>query len=274
MAISVRNDLVEGSGLVTLKGGGSRVTRVSFVDGITVNDPAAFHDTALNAPTLPRPNDPHPSLPQLRCAYKEVKPLGPSQALVFSIYEDRQTGGVPVERLSIRETVTLGQETVQRNPLSGKPLLIYAAVAGGGTGKIQQISYSVPLRNRILYGLFSSPRPPAWTQAVNCVNESSFMGYPKGYWLCTYCDEQWSNIDRKYRFTIGFTTKQTHDWSVWATMREVTGEFVAVSDATFLQAYAEPYRVGMIWHTLGVGRWGLHEVCNFSSIFDAFADLD
>jgi hypothetical protein len=273
MAISVRNDLVEGSGLVTLKGGGSRVTRVSFVDGITVADPAAFHEAALNAPTVPRNNDRHPSLPQLLCVAKEVKPLGPSQALVFSIYEDRQTGGVPTERLSIRETVTLGQETVQRSPLSGKVLRIYRGQAEG-LGKIQQISYPIPLRNRVLYGLFSAPRPSDWALGVACVNENRFMGYERGYWMCTYFDEQWSNIDRKYRVTVGFTTKQTHDWSVWATLREVTGEFASVTDATFLEAYTSTYREGMIYQNHGVGRWGLHKTCNFNSILGSYADLD
>jgi hypothetical protein len=273
MAITVYPDIVDGAGLVTLKNGGSRTTRAFFLHNVTVNDPAAFVKACLEAPGVPRNFDRHPAFPELTCTAREVKAIGGAQGVVICTYESQMIGGDPVERLAIRDTGTLSHETVRRHPGTGKLLKVYRAALSEGTPKTLEVGYPIPVRNRVLYGLFSEGRPESWKRMLGCVNNAPFMGYPTAYWLCSYYDEQWSNVDRKFRVTVGFTTKQLYDWSTYGQIRETTGEFIDVDDQTFLQIVNQPYTYGTIWQTNGVGRWGNYPLTNFGALVAPFADL-
>ena len=274
MARVLYSDLVEGSGLTTLKNGGTRDVRSFFVDQIEGGEPATFRLRALATAGLPGPNDPHPGNPNLKVTQRLVRPAGPAQAFVQIVYEAKELGGVPLERLAVRDTVTFSSDTTQRSPL-GRVLKIYEGptVAQSNSPKTATVSYPQPMRNRVLYGLFNTRRPAFWPAAVRCVNRDPFMGFPEAYWLCTYYDEQWSDVDRKYRVTVGFTTKQTEDWSSYAFWKMPNGEFKDIPDNVYDQVKAAPYRLGTIWNTNGIGKFGLYQLADFAGIFNSFLSL-
>lgn len=272
MAATVRLDLVEGASVDSARTGGNQFIRVAYVSGLTAGVAASVLDSAISAPGMPQKNDPHPSDANLRVVRYNVRPAGPNDAYVLIFYEALNLGGVPVERLAVRDTTTFTQETINRHPRTLEPLRVYQDRLGG-TNKILQASFGLPMRTVVLYGLFTDPRPPTWKLGVGCVNMKRFLDYDPGFWLNTYYDEQWSDSDNKHRVTVSFSSKQIYDWSTYAQMRGPTGEYIDVDDAQFKIIVQQKYEYDTIWHTDGVGRWGFYPFCDFAALYNAFTDL-
>lgn len=273
MAVTLRLDLVDGASVDSTRDGGNQIIRVAYVSGLTAGVPASILDSAIKAPGMPQKNDPHPSDANLRVVRYNVRPAGPNDAYVLIFYEALNVGGVPIERLAVRDTTTFTQETIRRHPRSLEPLRVYQDRLGDGVNKILDASFGLPMRTVVLYGMFTDPRPQTWKLGVGCVNMKDFIGYDPGFWLCTYYDEQYSDADKKHRVTVSFSNKQIYDWSTWSQMRGPTGDFIDVDDQQFAIIAQQEYAYDTIWHTDGIGRWGFYPFCDFAKLYNAFADL-
>jgi hypothetical protein len=273
-------DRIEGAAART--GADGHIVRAMFVDDLdTSGDPAAVLVRAVAVPGMPQRGDRHPTVPQLECVFHDARPTGDSQAVVLVYYASNlpPTQGGMDETLVIRDTTTLMQETTQLLPpqMGLKQLLVAleSGNASGNTGpnpdthtvKTATVSYPVPLRNRVLTGVFRSRRPDSWRQCVRKVNDRQFLDLDTGYWLCTYYDEQWDNVSKKYRVTIAFTTKGEEDWSTYWVARLPSGEYHAVPQATTNALRQQRYASGIRNAFNGILKVGLYQLAPFERLF-------
>jgi hypothetical protein len=271
-------DRLEGSAARTGEGG--NIVRAMFVDDFdTSGDTAAVLVRALAVPGMPQRRDKHPAVPQLECVFHDVRPTGDSQAVVLVYYASvlpPGQGGMD-ETLVIRDTTTLMQETTQLMPPSLGLRQLRVSLEDDATpgampsddaeAKTATVSYPVPLRNRVLTGVFNRRRPDSWRQCVRRVNDRLFLGLDAGYWLCTYYDEQWDNASKKYRVTLAFTTKGEEDWSTYWVARTPSGEYHAVPQGVTNSLRQQRYAPGVRNAFNGILKVGLYHVAPFERLF-------
>lgn len=273
--ITLKLDLVENSRIT-----GNRLVRAGFVSGVDTSAPATTLITFLQQVGMPQRGEIHPGGLGLQVIDHDVRPVGPDQAFVLILYEKQTLGGTPVEKMSFRDTTTLGSSLTEKLPrvMGGAPLLY--SLDGNSpdpdkeqqprTVKVAKMPYPEILRNRICYGLFSDPRPATWGKALEHVNKAKFQGLDEGYWLCSYYDEQWSDTERKYHVTVGFTTKQDEDWSTYEFGKLADGSTFPVRKSITDALRDEPYRSGIRYDRGGIMKAGLFFEADFEGIFGKF----
>lgn len=271
--ITLKLDLIENSRIT-----GNRLVRAGFVSGIDTSSPPTSLVKFLQQSGMPQKGDIHPGGLGLEVIDHDVRPVGPDQAFVLILYEKKTIGGTPIEKMSFRDTTTLGSSLTEKLPkemggaqlkfnLTGEP---FEDDDTDASIKVAKVPYPEILRNRLCSGLFSTPRPASWRKCLRHVNGAKFQDLDQGYWLCSYYDEAWSDIDKKYRVTVGFTTKEDEDWSTYQFGRLPDGSTKPVAKSITDLLRNEAYAPGIQWKRNGLLKVGMFFRADFDSIFGKY----
>lgn len=287
MPASLSLDLIEGS-VVDNGTDFARVVRAGIVKDIDVNavgfDPMALIK-ALGTAGMPQLNELHPSgTPGLRVVRHVVRGLANDQARVEVVYETPQFGGgtpqPPTGAFLIKDSTTLVSEKVQLGP-GAQPLVV--TMGGGLLGpgpfdlaKQATLDRLTPLRNLVLFGTMITTNPQQIQNGrtgVGYVNDRTWSGRPKGYWLCTKFDSETLDLGVTYQVTAQFTSRQYRDWKSYYFWRNAVGELEqATIDAApqIQQMMADEYSFSMKNQGYGFMTVGLYDLADFGAIYGNF----
>jgi hypothetical protein len=238
---------------------------------------------SLQAAGMPQLNDLHPvGNPYLRVVRQIVRGIANDQCRVEVVYETPQFGGgvvTPGGAFILTDSTSLVSERVQIDG-SGKPLLV--KIGGGLLGDLtfapaQQITLDKlsPIRVIALTGTVEA----STQQMDNCrfsigrVNNATWAGLGRGYWLCSQFDSETQDLGASYQVRAQFMTHQHRDWKSYGFWKNAVGELDQQTiDAAFATEamIAAAYTFQQNYATHGAMTVGLYDFADFGAIFGNF----
>lgn len=255
-------------------GGRSRVSRGFAVLDLDTTNPAEVLLRAVAMTGMPRRLDMlSPAYPSYKLQRYALRAIRGKIALGRLIYETPPgPEGSLDETFSAEDVTTLSTGTTQLQPVTMEELRISFASTGTtadlDAGETATVNFPVPLRSLVLSGLFSSPPDYVLLQAIRHVNDATWMGFPRGYWLYTGIRVQFDNSSQKYAVTATLTSKCEEDWSTYVAVRNpADGKFARVPLSLTNTLKAQQYEFGIRNQKSGLLKTGLYRAANFPAIF-------
>lgn len=253
-----------------------RVVRGAVITDMDVSVPAEVIPRAMTYPGLPNMGSSlSSSYPTYRLA--RIIPRAARGKIVFLrlVYEDESTpggGGGPVfETFSVEDVTTLASGSTQLLPGDLTPLRV--SLTGTDTeadlaaGETATMSYPVPMRSLVLYGLFATRPSVSLLHAMRYVNGATWMGLPKGYWLLSGVSVRYSNVQEGFAVTCTTTTKTEEDWSSYNSVRGPDNKHIRVPEAETTMLRNQTYEYGIRYKKYGLLKAGPFRLQNFSALF-------
>lgn len=264
-------DTVEGCEAEIAKGL-IRTNRGAVVKNLDVTEPREVLLRAMGMPGMPIRGDMlSPRYPNVTLDRIAVRAVRGRIALFRLVYQQLTALPDGVESFAIEDVTTLSTGTTQFLPGTLKQLRVSytdteteSDLAAGDTATI---SFPVPMRSLILWGMFSQRPPLSVLGAMRRVNDSVWMGLPKGFWLFSGVRVQWSNRDNRYRVTCTVTTKSEEDWSSYSGIRGPDGKWMRVPQAIIDRYRDQDYDYGIRNQSSGLLKVGPFKLVNMRAVF-------
>lgn len=129
--------------------------------------------------------------------------------------------------------------------------------------------YGSPIPSALPGQLQFGPPPTAQRDAIGCVNDAFFYGFPRAYWRVDAYETDTRTNQSYYTVQAELNTRKTEDWSETGILRnQQTGRYVKVKQSDIDHLLAAPYVWGDIeMPDAGIIRIGFYEPINFAAIF-------
>jgi hypothetical protein len=132
-----------------------------------------------------------------------------------------------------------------------------------------RLSKFVPLRTLTFQQLIEGRPSIAYLNAIASVNDRTWQGLPKGYWLCAAvsatANARWPIYTE---LSISFISRQIRDWSSFAVFEDETGRAPNDLDPSSISVvYSSAYSLTQDDTANGFLKVGLYPMQNFLSIF-------
>ena len=205
---------------------------------------------AMKIGGVPQPGDPHPADERCLLTRARARALGDKTIRVELIYER-----VPLVTYNKR-TYTKTMQTMNL-PRTRKQIICYLAgntIWPGANPLIRAATIAVDIPHQQLnlsIAVFGAPLGDlvGWDvqEAVGCVNDRGWMGFPKGYWKCDGVNiraiEPADTFEVALCFYVDvvFTTQCVHDWSQWSFLKLPNGQYLRATDSDIAAVLARGY---------------------------------
>jgi hypothetical protein len=236
---------------------------------------------SLQAAGMPQLNDLHPvGNPYLRVVRQIVRGIANDQCRVEVVYETPQFGGgvvTPGGAFILTDSTSLVSEQVQLDG-SGKALMVKLGLAEALAfipGQQLTMSRLSPLRVIALTGTVeaSTQQMDNCRMAIGRVNNQTWAGLDRGYWLCSQFDSETQDLGESYQVRAQFTTHQYRDWKSYGFWKNAVGELE--QETTTAQGDTENmmkagYVFGQTYGSHGFMTVGFYDFADFGAIFGNF----
>lgn len=192
------------------------------------------------------------------CDYSTLLPLGPtSPAVVISMS---------------RDTIAM-KDTTYTHPATGAQLAVLppsnSGLSRSEAARLTPTPFvtSLPLTRLVITAKVIAKNLDDVENAVNGVNDQTWLRFPKGYWWFSEFSEQATNADLSVTVECTFVTQRTQNWMEKETARsDMLGIRQGVDAKTLAKAYSQPYVYDQIQFP-GITVAGFKPLKSFRSLF-------
>lgn len=130
-----------------------------------------------------------------------------------------------------------------------------------------RLPFLKPLKSLIATGYISGALPAGLDSAFGTVNNATWQGYPKGYWLFTGDDDVSQDFGASFNVRLEFLSRVTEDWSEWSVFQDSYGNSLPVNPADTAALKGMAYSYGFDRSKNGILKAGLYDLSNFNALF-------
>lgn len=268
-----------------------RITRVCLAENIPTTNPRALLSTALGMDGLPRYNEIHPEFPQASVRRFVVTPTGePNSAWIDVIYETPGPMSGEYGLWYVRDETTVHQEmwgvdwngesiVAEFTPPAAAVTPGFSPVAGGAK-KIPfalEVPRLVPMRTITVAGYLRTPPSGRMLYTLGSVNQKTWFGLPKGFWLCTGLRADAHLTSKKLKNDAGiqakgigismtFISRVYRDWREYGFYRDFQNKLTEIDRSVVGDLVKIGYRQDQI-RKEKVTVVGLYPMADFRDIF-------
>jgi hypothetical protein len=129
------------------------------------------------------------------------------------------------------------------------------------------IRHLKPILTLTASGYIIGSPPTAYESAYKKVNNATWNGYPKAYWLYMGAFDRTDDNGTSYSIRLEFLNNVDEDWSQYEVYRDPnTGLLLPVADAHVAELKALPYAYGFDTRN-GIIKTGMYDLANFTTAF-------
>lgn len=252
------------------------VSEIDVQPGASGRDPLVI-SKARTVTGLPTRGDGHPADSGCVCKYVSLSPWSNNTVKALCFYErpDANFSG-PTNTFVIRDNTSVVAETTQLLPYSRTPIRVTYQPPGAPLKNISaNVTVLIPHRELIAEGVVDLTKKLQLESAVGTVNDNTFRGLPRAYWLYSQLSSATATSDfsnpsgDRWYVQCTLATKNFEDWSTYAPYQQPDGTFIEVSQATIDAIKNATYTPNFINRsaTGGLTRVMPYFVANFPLLF-------
>jgi hypothetical protein len=271
-------DVLSSEGVITQRG-----TRVAVVNGLTVgnaNDAETALERAMAAVQAQFPRGkPYSSTKVASVVGWESVGIAQSDgsAKVRILYDipivpPKTSGGASSFIFSDSTETVNDTSQFFRDDISGQLIQLVIKYTDPNNNQIKKqmtatMSFERTIRRIVMSGVISPQSFAVFRKAANSVNDSTYLGLPRGFWRFKYFDDSTRDLGRSYAVQFEICADNNKDWSKYEVLRDRnTGQYVTVEAGLLNNLQKKPYSYGVIVNN-GILKVGPYPTANFNSLF-------
>jgi hypothetical protein len=266
-------DRVEDAQIVVDKGRYTATRTGMIYDLDTTLDPKLILASGLVATGMPAEGtawDPYPSAILTRKVIDTIPGINYKAKLILTYEQPGPSSGGIVTFVLTRSKQLINTET-ELHPKNKEPMRYRwfnpSHTADRKPYTNARLPYLKPLKSLIATGYIIGGLPAGLDAAFGTVNNATWQGYPKGYWLFTGDDDTTQDFGASFNVRLEFLTRATEDWSEWSVFKDSYGNSLPVDPADTAALQGAAYSYGFDRSKNGILKAGLYDLKNFNTLF-------
>lgn len=242
-----------------------RIIRTAYYSGLPL--PSGTPDTSallqvLIAAGMPTKGSLFPGTTKYFLKRHIIRPTSNSTGIVIMVYEFYGL-------TTFTDSSTLSGVPTQLFPGDFTPLYVFGDIGSDGKkfSKLLTLQTQLPMRHYVASTTVTFEAGAGVRTGFKKVNNQTWYGRPKGYWLCSALEGATQDDGITYTYTVVFSTKDSEDWSQLGFMTDDTGQAVYVKPSDVATLRAKPYSYSQDTSVKYLNKVGMFALADFNAIF-------